>query len=213
MDWKPKRRRWARSRIVGLLRHQATRFAAYFSAFCFHSWFLWPNSGWSFQAEPFFALLIAICAVLVTELAQYQSPPSAHDIDLYRQFRAKLSDATLREAKELDLGNAFETDTFKEFQDIRHTFVGARYEFVDGDVKAAFERFRAANGAFLNALSVKTFPHPVGANFVRVNIEIDENGLWSDRTHQTIGELNDLATALHQTVDDLERVAIEKLHV
>ncbi|MDW9668767.1 hypothetical protein GOB27_19505 [Sinorhizobium meliloti] len=139
-----------------------------------------------------------------------ESAVRPHDINLYRRFRAVVSDNEVRFLEDFDFGNPFDMRYIKGVLELADGWRGSRYEFSVSNLEDRFKEVKQSAGRFADA--VARHVHHVRGNPDWGTTKPDNfDGTYSPALRAANKELNDRATELHSAIGDFERLASPEL--
>lgn len=173
--------------------------------------FLWPSAPWSFQADRFAGLLVALGLWLWAEF-DGAGEPHPRDLELYKSLFATVSHDERLALAEHNMGDAYHKDRFKGVGRIYDTWRGPGYEFVDTTLQRHWASLKEKLDAYVGALTAHTGPLPGNPVLFTVKTGQDlQTDTRSPLTLQNTVTLNDLARQAAVGLDDFERLARNRL--
>jgi hypothetical protein len=163
------------------------------------------------------ALKDALRAILNDEVAAapVAAPAEPHplDIELLGKVRDQFPVGLQRFFQDHNFGEPFPRDILNPLYEMNNDWRGARYEFHDGMLQAAWAEVRA-RAELLGNLTGE-FLFVLDANVALCSPKTDEDRRRGTQpsTLSAVGEMNDAATAFASALDAFERVARDRVRV
>jgi hypothetical protein len=169
--------------------------------------FLWPVEGWRFDPSLFAACALSFVAWLAS-LGETKRP-TAHDVELLKQFRALISDQVRSTLRSHDFGGSYSRSWVSGLNEVAY-WRGAEFEFDDRDLQARFAKVVEKISAFTHDLALETWPTNMGDLSTAIP-DAERGGVISERTKARVEKLNTDASTVVTAVDDFIRFARPRL--
>lgn len=163
------------------------------------------------------ALRDALRAILNDEVAVAPAPapaePHPHDVELLGKVRDQFPVGLQRFFHDHNFGEPFRRDILNPLHEMNEDWRGARFEFHDGALQAAWAEVRGKAEVLGNLTGKYLFA--LDANIALCSPKTDEDrrrGTQPSTVH-AIGEMNEAATAFAGALDAFERVARDRVRV
>ena len=133
--------------------------------------------------------------------------PNPHDVDLFREFRSLITPGVLDFLAHHDFGTPLRLSALDPVEKIAAGWLGARFEFVDPELQAAFHPVVVNMRALLGKTGERIFMMDENPNFGTPKTYIDRAQGMTQSTRDGIREMNALAHELWRSIDAFERIA------
>lgn len=161
------------------------------------------------------ALRDALRAILNDELAIAAAPAEPHplDVELLGKVRSQFPVGLQRFFHDHNFGEPFRRDMLNQLYEMNEDWHGARFEFHDSALQAAWAEARARAEALGNLTGKYLFV--LDANIALCSPKTDEDRRLGTQpsTVRAVGEMNEAATAFATALDAFERVARDRVRV
>ena len=150
-------------------------------------------------------------AWLLAELTSGRSV-SARDIELYKSFFSTIPQSTKDFLWDHDFAASFHDPGRNGIFEVA-AWKGSRYDFVDKVLQSEWLRLRTVISTFATNLASNTYPISGSANFFTVHPTQGDPEDPAPFVQKRIDTLNEGATALVESIDNFERLAVERLNL
>ena len=181
-------------------------FTAFFAVIGFEAWFLKPNNQWTFEWEPFLALIVAICAFIQLERRQLQTTSEA-DITLLKALHQPFENSgALSFYKNQDFGGSFLDSKLEPLENFVAYFHDFDHSFLHKTIELKKQKTLKDAKHLLNLLYKHTFLLDANNDARKIYPESIPEDV---RKYQY--EINNAATKFHDTYSDFIRTATLEL--
>lgn len=142
-----------------------------------------------------------------------KSAPNRHDVDLFRQYRRLITPGTLEFLAHHDFGTPLRLSAFEALAEIAEGWLGARYEFVDHELQAAFEPVVVKVRELVDKTGERIFMLDDNPKFGTPKTYLDRSHGLTENTRTGIREMNALAHELWRALDAFERIGKAKIPI
>lgn len=139
--------------------------------------------------------------------------PHPHDLDLVVRWRQALGEPLRQLLREQNFGDAYLRSHLSPLHEIYETWHGAQFEFEDPELQRPFKAFLDANAAFCALLNERTHIMDAAGKFAWPKSELDRKLGLQKSTLKAIDQLNKLASATSDLVDDFDRAVRGRIRV
>jgi hypothetical protein len=136
---------------------------------------------------------------------------SPHDVELFRTFRGLVTPNALMFLREHNFRTPFESARLGPIEALAYDWRGARYEFQDNSVQAAFAPVLKSSIEFVTLIGNYTYPCDGNALFSTPLNREDERVDVTAATWANIKKMNEQASALVRQIDEFERLALRRV--
>jgi hypothetical protein len=168
---------------------------------------------WLTTSIGLFLILLGVFLLLwnVRQETKREPDPTNHDVDLYRKFRALITNNDLTFLRETNFGNTFSWSQLDHVAELIDDWRGARYEFNDPEVQQVFDGVIQAARDFNNEISVKA--HSTGrGDQATIDVwhmpEMETPPEFFDTTQK----LNSLSRNLFIAINEFEQISTARLY-
>jgi hypothetical protein len=183
------------------------------------AWFMWPDEHWTFQPEPAVALATALAIWFWRELShgsiekQVESGskgPHPHDTELAKRVRGYFDEETKRFLREHSFGVPFPDKAIKPLEAVAE-WKGVDFHFEDRERdNKMFEVIRLTQELVEKIVNYSGYTR--NGRFLSVPTDEERaHDIFKPHTHEHIRELDNLAAALLQAYENLEKEMRSKL--
>lgn len=130
-----------------------------------------------------------------------------HDEELMRSFRQLITEQVLDFLRNHNFGTPWRRSLLDPLATFAETWRGARYEFQDPDLNAALTAAKNSANDLEELITVGSWPDHHNAQIQTVKTDEDRQRGTQQGTLNKIREMNNGASQLVRTIDDLERLA------
>ena len=171
-----------------------------------------PPSDWVPIALSAIAAVLLICDRILPVGSLGSENPNPHDEELIQLVREKLLKENIQHFVRMhDFGNSFPRKRVDPFLEACDTWVGPKYEFVDAEMQAVWLEAYAAICDFALEVAASTAPAWGNPEWQTVHPKSADPELPSERTLAEIKLLNEKASKMMEALDQLERLAKQRL--
>jgi len=139
--------------------------------------------------------------------------PHPEDVALFARFRELITPAHLRFQRDTSFRGPLCRDNLNPVYEIAEDWIGARYEFHDDVIQAAFAEVRRAADALGGLMHAHLYMSDTMQGMMTPLTDRDRAQGTQPATVEAIGKMDAGATALVDAVDAFERVARDRIRV
>ena len=164
-------------------------------------------------------LVTALRAILDDRIIQSAAPdraapdPHPHDLALLAQVQRQLPPTLQRFLRQHDFGAPFRRDNLDPIYEMIEDWVGARFEFHDQPLQAAFAELRKAEDEFatLTAQHIHAMDHNPAVGWPKTDLDVAQG--VQPATRAAIEAMNTKANEFCAAIDIFERTARDRIRV
>jgi len=161
----------------------------------------------------------ALRAILDDEVLRAERVPAAppaphpHDIDLLRRVQRQLPVGLQRFLQQQSFGTPFRRDILDPIHEMNEDWVGARFEFHDSVLQAAFAELQRLSREFGSLIGAHTYVMDQNIALVWPKTDVDIAQGVQPTTLAAIAAMNAKASELTAAIDVFERTARDRIRV
>ncbi|MCA0248947.1 MAG: hypothetical protein LCH93_20230 [Proteobacteria bacterium] len=147
------------------------------------------------------------------QIRKQPKSPTQHDVELFKRFQEILTESDLAFLRTHNFGSPFLRARTNGVFDLAEAWSGARYEFGEPELEELFSKVKMRAKDLAEALAVYTYVHSQNSNLSTALPDRFDDMNVPQHLRGAIRLLNEQATAFTKSVDEFERLALQRLMV